>query len=219
MFGLFKDKLNPTDHLNIINYLIVEEAELQWNYHAIENNFDKQAFRSPSFAKGTSNMFITKILKMKVDENILSNIVDLGFRRCQEYIIEYKQNEKKYIKLTDEKLCLAYYSVEGYFDHISKKHSDLQGMNEMIMIQGKEAVNFGYRKQAYELIAETNRQFQLIIKTMFKKFTKEKTDEKIEKFKKKWNNLNEADRKKNIINLRNSIFDTIEDRNPNNLIS
>ena len=52
-----------------------------------------------------------------------------------------------------------------------------------------------------------------------KKFTKEKTDEKIEKFKKKWNNLNEADRKKNIINLRNSIFDTIEDRNPNNLIS
>jgi hypothetical protein len=92
-------------------------------------------------------------------------------------------------------------------------------MNEMIMIQGKEAVNFGYRKQAYELIAETNRQFQLIIKTMFKKFTKEKTDEKIEKFKKKWNSLNEADRKKNIINLRNSIFDTIEDRNPNNLIS
>ena len=89
----------------------------------------------------------------------------------------------------------------------------------MIMIQGKEAVDFGYRKQAYELIAETNRQFQLIIKTMFKKFTKEKTDEKIEKFKKKWNNLNEADRKKNIINLRNSIFDTIEDRNPNNLIS
>jgi ribosomal protein S25 len=54
---------------------------------------------------------------------------------------------------------------------------------------------------------------------MFKKFTKEKTDEKIEKFKKKWNNLNEADRKKDIINLRNSIFDTIEDRNPNNLIS
>ena len=89
----------------------------------------------------------------------------------------------------------------------------------MIMIQGKEAVDFGYRKQAYELMAETNRQFQLIIKTMFKKFTKEKTDEKIEKFKKKWNSLNEADRKKNIINLRNSIFDTIEDRNPNNLIS
>ena len=52
-----------------------------------------------------------------------------------------------------------------------------------------------------------------------REFTKEKTDEKIEKFKKKWNNLNEADRKKNIINLRDSIFDTIEDRNPNNLIS
>jgi len=32
MFGLFKDKLNPSDHLDIINYLIVEEAELQWNY-------------------------------------------------------------------------------------------------------------------------------------------------------------------------------------------
>ena len=46
---------------------------------------------------------------------ILSNVVDLGFRRCQEYITEYKQSEKKYTKLTDEKLCLAYYSVEGLF--------------------------------------------------------------------------------------------------------
>ena len=93
MFGLLKTKLNPTDHLDIINYLIVEEAEQQWNYHVVENNFDKKAFRSASFAKGVVNMFVTKILKMKANDKILMTIVDLGHRRCQEYITEY--TEKK----------------------------------------------------------------------------------------------------------------------------
>ena len=104
MFGLFKDKLNPTDHLAIINYLIIEEAEQQWNYHAVENNFDKKAFRSASFAKGVVNMFVTKILKMKADDKILMAIVDLGHRRCQEYIVEYKDQKKQYEKLKDKDL-------------------------------------------------------------------------------------------------------------------
>ena len=94
MFGLLKSKLNPTDHLDIINYLIVEEAEQQWNYHAVENNFDKKAFRSSSFAKGVVNMFVTKILKMKADDKILMTIVDLGHRRFQEYITEYAEKKK-----------------------------------------------------------------------------------------------------------------------------
>jgi hypothetical protein len=94
MFALFKNKLNVTDHLDIINYLIIEEAEQQWNYHAVENNFDKKAFRGLSFAKGVVNMFVTKILKIKADDKILMAIVDLGHRRCQEYIVEYKRSEK-----------------------------------------------------------------------------------------------------------------------------
>jgi len=107
VFGLFKTKLNPTDHLDIINCLIVEEAEQQWNYHAVENNFDKKAFRSPSFAKGVVNMFVTKILKMKVDDKILSTIVDLGFRRCKEYLDEYSEKSKYIKKIQDENLLLT----------------------------------------------------------------------------------------------------------------
>ncbi len=218
VFGLFKTKLNPTDHLDIINCLIVEEAEQQWNYHAVENNFDKKAFRSPSFAKGVVNMFVTKILKMKVDDKILSTIVDLGFRRCKEYLDEYSEKSKYIKKIPDENLLFNYFSIEIYFDHISKKYGDLKGMNELIMIEGKEAVDFNYKKQAYELIAQTNREIQLIVKEIFDRFTKSKSDAVMDKFKKKWEKLKESERKNWIKNYRDIIMDTIEDRNPNNLL-
>ena len=218
VFGLFKNKLNVTDHLNIINCLIVEEAEQQWNYHAVENNFDKKAFRSASFAKGVVNMFVTKILKMKVDDKILSTIVDLGFRRCKEYLDEYSEKSKYIKKIPDENLLFNYFSIEIYFDHISKKYGDLKGMNELIMIEGKEAVDFNYKKQAYELIAQTNREMQLIVKEIFDRFTKSKSDAVTDKFKKRWNKLKESERKSWIKNYRDIIMDTIEDRNPNNLL-
>jgi len=218
VFGLFKNKLNVTDHLNIINCLIVEEAEQQWNYHAVENNFDKKAFRSASFAKGVVNMFVTKILKMKVDDKILSTIVDLGFRRCKEYLDEYSEKSKYIKKIQDENLLFNYFSIEIYFDHISKKYGDLKGMNELIMIEGKEAVDFNYKKQAYELIAQTNREMQLIVKEIFDRFTKSKSDAVTDKFKKRWNKLKESERKSWIKNYRDIIMDTIEDRNPNNLL-
>ena len=219
MLGFFKTKLNPDDHLDIINCLIVEEAEQQWNYHAVENNFDKKAFRGPSFAKGVVNMFVTKILKMKVDDKILSTIVDLGFRRCKEYLDEYSEKSKFIKKIPDEKLLFNYFSIEIYFDHISKKYGDLKGMNELIMIEGKDAVDFNYKKQAYELIAQTNREMQLIVKEIFDRFTKSKSDAVIDKFKKKWNKLKESERKSWIKNYRDIIMDTIEDRNPNNLLN
>ena len=218
VFGLFKNKLNVTDHLAIINYLIIEEAEQQWNYHAVENNFDKKAFRSASFAKGVVNMFVTKILKMKVDDKILSTIVDLGFRRCKEYLDEYSEKSKYIKKIPDENLLFNYFSIEIYFDHISKKYGDLKGMNELIMIEGKEAVDFNYKKQAYELIAQTNREIQLIVKEIFDRFTKSKSDAVTDKFKKRWNKLKESERKSWIKNYRDIIMDTIEDRNPNNLL-
>jgi hypothetical protein len=219
MFGLLKSKLNPTDHLDIINYLIVEEAEQQWNYHAVENNFDKKAFRSSSFAKDVVNMFVTKILKMKADDKILMTIVDLGHRRCQEYITEYAEKKVLIKKITDEKLLFNYFSIEIYFNHISEKHSDLKSMNELLMIEGKESVDFNYRKQAYELITETNRELQLIIKTMYERFSKNKTDSVMDKHKKTWNKLKEEDRKSWIKNISDRIIDTIEDRNLNNLLN
>ena len=219
MFGLLKTKLNPTDHLDIINYLIVEEAEQQWNYHVVENNFDKKAFRSASFAKGVVNMFVTKILKMKADDKILMAIVDLGHRRCQEYITEYTEKKSLIKKITHEKLLFNYFSIEIYFNHISEKHSDLKGMNELLMIKGKDSVDFNYRKQAYELITETNRELQLIIKTMYERFTKNKTNSVVDKYKKTWNKLKEEDQKSWIKNIRDRIIDTIEDRNPNNLLN
>ena len=219
MLGLFKTKLNTQDHLDIINYLIVEEAEQQWNYHAMENNFNKKAFRSPSFAKGVVNMFVTKILKMKADDKLLGLIADLGFRRCKEYIDEYKDNEKHINKLTEEKLFFIYFSIEVYFDHVHTKHSDLKDMNAAIMVQGKDVVDFKYRKEAYELIAETNRQLQLVGKIINKKSTKQKVNDKIEKYKKKWIKLKEKDRISNITVIRNLIIETIQNRNPNNLLS
>jgi len=91
-------------------------------------------------------------------------------------------------------------------------------MNELIMIEGKEAVDFNYKKQAYELIAQTNREMQLIVKEIFDRFTKSKSDAVTDKFKKRWNKLKESERKSWIKNYRDIIMDTIEDRNPNNLL-
>ena len=81
------------------------------------------------------------------------------------------------------------------------------------------SVNFIYRKQAYELIAETNREMQLIVKTMYDRFTKSKANAVANKYETKWNKLKEQDRKNWIKNSRDIIMDTIEDRNPNNLLS
>jgi hypothetical protein len=37
IFNLFKSELNFKEHPDILNYLIVEEAEQQWNYHLKED--------------------------------------------------------------------------------------------------------------------------------------------------------------------------------------
>ena len=219
MFGVFKEKLNSKDHLDIINYLIIEEAELQWNYHAIENNFEKKAFRGAPFAKNTISIFVKEILKIKVDDNVLSGIVDLGYRRCREYIDEFKKKESKLKKLTEEKLLFLHFCSNIYFDYISNKHSDLNVMNDLIMSKGKNSVNFKYRKEAYELICETNRTLQLIKNIIREKIKKNKLDEVYNKFQEKWDSLKETERKKMIKKFSDEIFDTIEERNPNNLIS
>ena len=200
--------------------MIIEESEQQWNYHAEENNFDKKAFRSPSFAKGVVNTFITKILKMKADEEILSTIVDLGYRRCQEYISEYNKFKKKYEKLKDQDLLYKLFIAAKYLEIMEQKHSDLKGMNERIMIEGKDAINFNYRYKSYEIICEANRMLQLAVKISKKRFkTSEKSNQAYDKYQKVFNALKESERKKLIVDFSNTIADTIEDRNPNNLLS
>jgi len=219
MLGLFKTKLNPTDHLDIINYLIIEEAEQQWNYHAVENNFDKKAFRSSSFAKGVVNMFVTKILKMKADDKILMAIVDLGHRRCQEYIVEYKEQKKQYEKLKDKDLLYKLFISAKYFEIVGKKYPDLKGMNEQIMIEGKDCVDFNYRHKAYEIICEANRMIHLAVQTSKARFkTTEKSDQAYDKYEKEFNKLDASIRKTYIVDFSNIIADRIEDRNPNNLL-
>ena len=51
-----------------------------------EINFDPQAFRGLPFAKNTLNLFVKNYLKMKVDDNLLSTIADMGYRKCRELI-------------------------------------------------------------------------------------------------------------------------------------
>ena len=63
VFGLFKEKLNINDHKHVINYIISEEANQQWAYHVLENDFKKEAFRGLPFAKNVLNSFVTMNLK------------------------------------------------------------------------------------------------------------------------------------------------------------
>ena len=219
MLGLFKKKLNVTDHLDIINYLIIEEAEQQWNYHAVENNFDKKAFRGLHFAKKVVEMFVTKILKIKADDEILMAVVDLGHRRCQEYIAEHKDLKKQYDKLKDKDLLYQLFSASKYLEIMEEKYRDLKGMNERIIIEGFNSVNFKYKKNAYEIVCEANRMLQLTIKTSKERFkTSEKSNEAYDKYQIVFNKLTATERKDLIKNFSNKIADRIEDRNPNNLL-
>jgi hypothetical protein len=92
-------------------------------------------------------------------------------------------------------------------------------MNDLIMINGKESVDFKYRKEAYELICECNRVLQLNNNIIRAKVKKNKLEEIYSKFQKKWDSLKELDRQKMIKKFSDEIFDIIKDRNPNNLIN
>ena len=83
IFNLFKSELNFKEHPDILNYLIVEEAEQQWNYH-FKEGLAKEAFRSPQFSSSVVNLFVKTVLKMRIDEKLLLLIADFGFRRAKE---------------------------------------------------------------------------------------------------------------------------------------
>ena len=219
MLGLFKKKLNVADHLDIINCLIIEEAEQQWNYHAVENNFDKEAFRGSSFAFGVIEMFVTKILKIKADNKVLMAIVQLGRDRCQEYITEHKDLKKQYEKLKDKDLLYQLFIAAKYLEIMEEKYRDLKGMNEKIMIQGFDSVDFKYKKNAYEIVCEANRMLQLAVKTSKERFkSSEKSNQAYDKYQIVFNKLTATKHKELIKNFSNVVADRIEDRNLNNLL-
>ena len=91
ILGLFKEKLNVNDHKQVVNYIISEEANQQWIYHVLENNFNKEAFRGLPFAKKVLNSFVTINLNMKASEETLSTIADLGYRKCREWLDTYNK--------------------------------------------------------------------------------------------------------------------------------
>ena len=219
MLGLFKKKLNITDHLDIINCLIIEEAEQQWNYHAVENNFDKEAFRGSSFAFGVVEMFVTKILKIKADDKVLMAIVQLGRDRCQEYITEHKDLKKQYEKLKDKDLLYQLFISAKYLEIMEEKYRDLKGMNEKIMIQGFDSVDFKYKKNAYEIVCEANRMLQLAVKTSKERFkSSEKSNQAYDKYQTVFNKLKETERKESIEKFSDIVTTRIEKRNPDNIL-
>ena len=219
MLGLFKKKLNVADHLDIINCLIIEEAEQQWNYHAVENNFDKEAFRGSSFAFGVVEMFVTKILKIKADNKVLMAIVQLGRDRCQEYITEHKDLKKQYEKLKDKDLLYQLFISAKYLEIMEEKYRDLKGMNEKIMIQGFDSVDFKYKKNAYEIVYEANRMLQLAVKTSKERFkSSEKSNQAYDKYQTVFNKLKETERKESIEKFSDIVTTRIEKRNPDNIL-
>jgi len=219
MFDLFKTKLNVGEHINIINYLIIEESEQQWNYHAVENSFDKKAFRSSSFALGVVEMFVTKILKIKADNKILMAIVELGRSRCQEYIIEYGDQKKKYEKLKDQDLLYQLFIAAKSLEIMEDKYHDLKGMNERIMIEGINCVDFDYRRKAYEIICEVNRMLQLAVQTSKERFkSSEKSNQAYDKYQTVFNKLKETERKESIEKFSDIVTTRIEKRNSDNIL-
>ena len=92
-------------------------------------------------------------------------------------------------------------------------------MNEQIMIEGKDCVDFNYRHKAYEIICEANRMIHLAVQSSKIRFkTTERSDQAYDKYEKEFNKLDASIRKTYIVDFSNIIADRIEDRNPNNLL-
>ena len=166
MFGLFKTKLSEYNHKYTVNYLISEEASAQWQYHVQENNFDKNSFRGQPFAKNTVKLFIDNYLKMKVDDKLLTTIVDLGYRKCSEWIDDYRKLEKKVSKIKYESLVkiLAEYLYmssnleNGKFSHLKFDH-------QKAMRDGMGDVDFRKRFKSYNVLMQLMRDMDCHMRT------------------------------------------------------
>ena len=159
MFGLFKTKLSEYNHKYIVNYLISEEATAQWQYHVHENNFEKSAFRGQPFAKNTVKMFIDNYIQMKVDDNLLTLIVNLGFRKCVEWIDDYKSLEKKLVKLSHTNLLkkTCEYLYFSNFMESDPDYANLKFDHDKFVNEGMKNVDFRKRFKDYNLLMQIMR--------------------------------------------------------------
>ena len=219
MFGLFKEKINSRDHRDIINYLIIEEAEMQWNYHK-ENNFEKEAFRGVNFATQTISMFIDGILKMKVDEKLLLLIADLGFRRGKEIVDEYKELEKTVNKIKVKELEQVFAVTSRYTEFYLKQNEEIRGYNELVMRSGYQSVDFNYRSEVYQVMCQNIRNLDLHIKTLKKQYKNDnkKIDLAIKSGDDWFVSINKTEQQKLIKEYEKKVYKIVNSRNKNNLI-
>ena len=218
IFNLFKSELNFKEHPDILNYLIVEEAEQQWNYH-LKEGLTKEAFRSPQFSSSVVNLFVQQILKMRIDKKLLLLIADFGFRRVKEIIDEYTELEKKLKKLTDKSIRNRFLACSDLFEKFSNENSEMKNYNNLIMEHGIEAINFENRKKNYEIVCQMNRDLQLSVKELNSRFNNNSKlmNEFIEKGSVEFNKLDKAKRNKPAEDLKKEILSIINTRNKNNL--
>ena len=219
VFNLFREKLNSRDHKNIVNYLIIEEAEQQWNYHK-ENNFKKEAFRGIPFAKQTILLFVEGVLKMKINDELLLSIVDLGFRMGKDIVDEYKYLEKKINKLKNDDLVTEFVIHSKFTELYLQNNQEIQTYNQLIIQSGFKVIDFNYRSEVYQVMCQNIRNLDLGLKAM-KKFYKNDRD-KIEQAMNKvedWiNSLGKEGRKKLINKFQDKVYEIVNLRNKNNLI-
>jgi len=218
IFNLFKSELNFKEHPDILNYLIVEEAEQQWNYH-LKEGLAKEAFRSPQFSSNVVNLFVKKILKMRIDEKLLLLIADFGFRRAKEIIDEYKQLEKILKKITDKGIRDRFLACAELFEKFSNEHSEMKSYNNLIMQHGIKAINFVNRKNNYEIVCQMNRDLQLSTKELNIRFNNNSKlmNEFIEKGSVEFSKLDKTKKNKKAEDLKKEILTIINTRNKNNL--
>ena len=202
VFGLFKEKLNINDHKHVINYIISEEANQQWAYHVLENDFKKEAFRGLPFAKNVLNSFVTMNLNMKVSDEILSSIADLGYRKCREWLDTYNSLNKKVSKMKFNDLVKSSGPILYYAEIMPERYPDFafnpnafKGLNNTQL-----NIYFGKRNQNYNIVMYVQREMNCYVKNMIKRKEYQKLNrieqdhlldielEKIKKMKKKQQN-------------------------------
>lgn len=199
ILGLFKEKLNVNDHKQVINYIISEEANQQWIYHVLENNFNKEAFRGLPFAKKVLNSFVTINLNMKASEETLSTIADLGYRKCREWLDTYNKLDKKVSKMKLKALVKNVAPYLFYASQMPARYPDFafnpnafKGFNNTQL-----NIYFGKRDLQYNVVMFIQREMNCFMKNILdnKDYQKldqskrdqivEKEEEKIKKMKKK----------------------------------
>jgi hypothetical protein len=219
VFNLFREKLNSRDHKDIVNYLIIEEAEQQWNYHK-ENNFKKEAFRGIPFAKQTILLFVEGVLKMKINDELLLSIVDLGFRRGKEIVDEYKDLEKKINKLKNDDLVTEFVIHSKFTELYLQNNQEIQTYNQLIIQSGFKAIDFNYRSEVYQVMCQNIRNLDLGLKAMkkFYKNDKDKIEQAMNKVEDWINSLGKEGRKKLINKFQDKVYEIVNLRNKNNLI-